>query len=498
VKEYILVIELTTRAVHSHLVSQSGEVAHTTNYPLETRVPNQDRQYITELDPRRLWLSICSSVADCVKRAKGGKIVAVTTTSQRLTTAVIDKEGGTSAMCPNTDARGAEMDDVITGSLGAAAYETTGLQPPFLFSVDRIRWFKSNEPDIFESMKYVTTIDGWIYFKLTGKPAEEPSQAAGTMLFDIKRRGWWEETVRIAGIDMDKLPKVVNFGGLVGYPTEEFHNLTGITSRTPVIMGAGDTQCSGVGSLVTSPGQAFVSLGSTAPLQMVMPEPRVDKEKRTWTSCYPIDDQWVLESNSGMCGAIFDWLALSVLQVSRAGGVDYARFDDLAKSAPRGSLDVNAFLGPSIMDARAFTQVSPATIVMPSLLIGKRPGAPEIARACYEDIAYACKGNLEQMKEVWPTTEPNFRAGGGLSKSDVLMQILADVLATPVITPVESRTSAVGASIAAWSYLRSKRPKDIISETVRTRTTVSTKDSEPYQSDYRRWRLIYDKVRELM
>jgi sugar (pentulose or hexulose) kinase len=102
------------------------------------------------------------------------------------------------------------------------------------------------------------------------------------------------------------------------------------------------------------------------------------------------------------------------------------------------------------------------------------------------------------MKEVWPTTELSLRAGGGLSKSGVLMQVLADVLATPVITPVESRASAVGASIAAWSHLRSKRPKDIIGEIVSTKTTAPTKDSEPYQSDYRRWRLIYDKVRELM
>jgi len=498
VKEYVLVVELTTRAVHSHLVPQSGEVAYTTNYPLETRVPLQDRQYITELDAKRLWLSICSSVADCVKRAKEDKIAAITTTSQRLTTAVIDRKGETSAICPNTDARGAEMDDVVTEALGDAAYETTGLQPSFLFSVDRIRWFKANEPDVVNNMRYVTTIDGWICFKITGEPAEEPSQAAGTMLFDIRKREWWEEMAKLAGIDSSKLPKIVNFGGLVGYPTEEFANLTGISSHTPVVMGAGDTQCSGVGSSAVSPGQAFVSLGSTAPLQMVMPEPRVDRQKRMWTGCYPIENQWVLESNSGMCGAIFDWLAASVLQVSGASGIDYSRFDNLAKAAPCGSLDVDAFLGPSIMDARAFTQVSPAAIVMPSLLIGKRPGASEIARACYEDIAYACRGNFDQMKEVWSAAEPSFRAGGGLSRSSLLIQILADVLAAPVITPADSRATAVGASIAAWSHLRSKRPKDVISEVLDTNTTAPTEHSEPYQSNYKRWRLIYDKVRELM
>lgn len=496
-KEYVLVIELTTRAVHSRLISESGEITHSSTRSLESRFPYADRPYITELDPRKLWLSICGAVADSVRRAKGRKILAVTTTSQRFTTAIIDKEGKASALCSNTDARGAEMDDVITESMGKRAQEITGLHPPFLFSADRVRWFKQNEPEVLEAAEYVTTIDGWIYFKMTGRPVEEPSQAAGTFLFDIRRRKWSDELCGLSGVQTNQLPDIVNFGEPVGHPTHEFQSLTGIDPRAHVVMGAGDTHCSGIGSLGLSAGQAYVSLGSTAPLHLVMSEPRLDEQKRMWTGCFPLGGQWVLESNSGMCGTIFDWLALSVLQIAKGGSIDYDRFDEMAGSAPRGSRDVRAFLGPSIMNANAFTQVSPAAIIMPSLLVGRRPAAPEIARACYEDVAFACKGNLEQMKEVCHQVDKEFRAAGGMSNSRVLVQILADALAMPVAVPTGRSASAVGASIACWSFLRSERPDDVATELVKLETTVPSSDSDDYQSDYARWRLIYDKVRNL-
>jgi len=498
VKEYALVIELTTRAVHSHLVSDSGTIVHSSTRVLESRSASPDRPYIVELDPAKLWSSICSTVTDCVKRAKRGKILAITTAGQRFTTAVINEEGGTSALSPNMDARGAEVEDVAISTLGEKAYEITGLHPSFLFSFDRVRWFRSNDPKVIEGMKYLTTIDGWIYFRLTGTPAEEPSQAAGTFLFDIRSRHWSDEICSIARIEPSKLPNVAAFGEHVGYPTDEFQGLTGISPRTHVIMGAGDTHCSGIGSSALSPGQAYVSLGSTAPLHVIMSEPRVDEQKRMWTGCFPIDGRWVLESNSGVCGTVFDWLAASVLQITKRGSVDYERFDRLTKLAPRGSGDVTAFLGPSIMDARAFTQVLPAAIVMPSLVAGRRPAASEIARACYEDIAFTCKGNLEQMREVWHEMDPRFMAAGGLSKSDVLIQILADVLATAIVTPVERRASAVGASVACWSFLRSEKPRDVVRDIVKAKITTPSEESDGYQFDYRRWRLIYDKLGSLV
>lgn len=494
---FIVVVELTTRAVHSHLVSCSGKILYSSMRALESAAASPDEIYIVDLDPATLWSTICGCVADCVKRANGVEILCMSTSSQRLTTAIVDNDGKTAALCPNVDARGVEVDDIFTESMGERAYEITGLHPAFFFGASRLRWFKSFRPQVFEKIKYVMTIDGWLYYKFTGSPAEEPSQAAGSYLFDISRRTWCEEICNIVGIQRAQLPKIVEYGDLVGYPTEEFQALTGITARTPVVMGAGDTQCSGIGSSALSAGQAYASLGSTAPLQVIMSEPLVDPNKRMWTGCFPIDDQWVLESNSGICGTVFDWLASSVLRLKRGDNIDYEQFDQLAKSAPSGSWDVCAFLGPSIMDARAFTNVVPALIILPSLMVGRKPGASEIARACYEDIAYACRGNFEQMQEVWRTVEPTFRVAGNLAKSEVLVQILADVLARKVVTPTERRASAIGSAIAGISFLQSKKPRDVVSELVELRSTAPSKASEAYSSSYSRWRRLYDKLGDL-
>lgn len=497
-EEYVLVIELTTRAVHSRLVSESGSIVCSSTSPLEKRLPFPERPYVVELDPQKLWFSVCSTAADCVRRLKSGRVSAVTTTGQRFTTALIGRDGRTLALCPNLDARGAEVEDVFANSVGEEAHRITGLHPSFLFSGSRIRWFIENDPEAFSFSRFFTTIDGWMYFMLTGRPAEEPSQAAGTFLFDIRGWRWSEEMCRIAGVELGQLPEIVKFGQLVGYPSEGFRKATGISSGTPVVMGAGDTQCSGIGSTALSNGQAYISLGSTAPLQVIMSESRVDEQKRMWTGCFPLNGLWVLESNLGVCGNIFDWLAYSVLMIRKGDSIDYARFDELAGSASRGSRNTLAFLGPSIMDARKFMEVSPAAVILPSLVVGEKPEASDIARACYENIAFACRGNLDQAREVFPNILTPIIASGGLTNSSLLIQILADVLAAPVATPFERRASAVGASVACWSFLRSEDPRHIVERMVELKTVNPTPGSGDYESEYGRWRLIYRRLRSLV
>ncbi len=496
-EEHVLVIELTTRAVHSRLVSESGRIVSSSTHPLEKKLPFPDRPYIVELDPQKLWSSVCSTAAECVRRLKTGGVSAVTMTGQRFSTAVIGRDGRTLMLCPNMDARGAEVENVFTNSVSEEAHQITGLHPSFLFSGSRIRWLIENDPEAFSLSRFFTTIDGWMIFMLTGKPAEEPSQAAGTYLFDIRRRRWSEEMCRIAGVELGQLPEIVKFGQLVGYPTEEFQKATGISSGTPVVMAAGDTQCSGIGSMALSNGQAYISMGSTAPLHVIMSEPRIDKEKRMWTGCFPLDGLWILESNLGVCGNIFDWLAYDVLMIRKGDSVDYARFDKLAGSAPCGSRNTLAFLGPSIMDARRLMEVPPAAVILPSLFIGEKPKASDIARACYENIAFACRGNLDQAREVFPSILTPIIASGGLTNSSLLIQILADVLATPVATPFEPRASAVGASVACWSFLRSEDPRSIVERMVELKTVNPTSCYEDYQSNYWRWKLIYERLRSI-
>jgi len=217
-----------------------------------------------------------------------------------------------------------------------------------------------------------------------------------------------------------------------------------------------------------------------------------------WTGCFPIDGQWVLESNLGMCGVVYEWLASSVLRATTQGNVDHDLFDKLASSAPSCSKDVLAFLGPSIMDAKAFTRISPSAIILPSLLVGEKPGVAEIARACYEDIAYACRGNIEQMEEVCPNIDFRVRTAGGLARSGLVLQILADVLKRPVLVPVERRASVIGGAVAAISFLDSKNPKQVISDLVELNEIKPSGDSTLYDLSYRRWRLIYDKLGGLM
>jgi autoinducer 2 (AI-2) kinase len=457
-----------------------------------------DRPYIVDLNPKELWNCVCETLQDCVGWAGSDKIACVATTSQRFTTVVIDAAGETKAICPNIDARGIEVSDGASDPPGEVAFKITGHYPSFLFSFSRVKWFKEFQPALFDRIKYVTTIDGWLCHQITGSPAEEPSQAAGTMLFDIRRRGWSEEMCKMAGISSDWLPRLENFGGFLGYPTDRFQAITGISRRTPVVMGAGDTHCSGIGSSVLSNGQLHISMGSTAPVHLITSKPILDEKRRIWTGCFPIDGQWVLESNSGICGLAYEWVASLILSHASSGPIDHELYERLAKSAPPCSRDLFTFLGPRVMDASSFTKISPSAIIFTSLLMGQKPGAAELARACLEEIAYAIRGNIEQLGAVTAIMDQYVRAAGGMTNSGLILQILADVLSRPLLVPREKRASAVGCAVAGISFLDSKNPRSVVSEVIKPIEIKPSGDSARYSSAYKRWKFIYERLFDLL
>jgi sugar (pentulose or hexulose) kinase len=142
------------------------------------------------------------------------------------------------------------------------------------------------------------------------------------------------------------------------------------------------------------------------------------------------------------------------------------------------------------MDAKSFTSPVPSAFFLPSLAFGRKPTAGDFARSCYENIAYACRGNLEEMAEVWPSLEGSFRASGSLTRSKVLKQILADVLNRPLLVPSEDRASAIGGAVAGWSSIESKTPRKIVEQMVELSATAPSEDAADYEAYFSRWKLI--------
>ena len=61
----------------------------------------------------------------------------------------------------------------------------------------------------------------YIAYKLTGVHCTDPSDASGTLLFDVKNKCWSKEMMEICGVTEDQLPSLYESYEVVGTVKEE-------------------------------------------------------------------------------------------------------------------------------------------------------------------------------------------------------------------------------------------------------------------------------------
>ena len=154
-----------------------------------------------------------------------------------------------------------------------------------------------------------------------------------------------------------------------------------------------------------------------------------------------VPDRWILESNAGELGRAFDWICAMV-------GITAAEADALATAAPVGSGDAMAVLGPRVMRASAMN-AGIGGITMPLPLVMSAPDRGHVLRSVLEATAYAVRANLEQIEQIASSSATSIAIGGGMSRSALFTQIVADVLDRSIEIASAPETSALGAAALA-------------------------------------------------
>jgi sugar (pentulose or hexulose) kinase len=263
----------------------------------------------------------------------------------------------------------------------------------------------------------------------------------------------------------------------------------GLSQGTPVVQGAPDTHCGLLSLGIKEPGQVGIILGWSAPVQMVTEQVILDPEGRTWTGCHLFSQRWLLESNAGEAGNAYRWLKKIILGEESAPDGGYELMDRLASAVPPGAEEALAFIGPAAMDMRQLTMRF-GGLLFPIPLSVTNIQRGHLIRAALENICYAIKANLLQLEAISGLKIKDIALGGGLVRSQCLVQILPAVLNRPVLLSPIAEISALGAAIcaAAGSGLYSSL------EEAMTAMKPETKVIEPeplaaleYAEYYQRW-----------
>ena len=397
-----------------------------------------------EFDADHFWSLLCQATHEAMHMADvlPEHIAAVATTGQRLATVFLDGAGRELYAGPNLDLRAVLEGTRLLNEHGPRIHAVTGQLPPFLFASARWLWFAAHHPEVCERTRATLSINDWLAFRLSGEIASEPTNAAASGLLDVRAHEWSDEMCRMVGLPAGVCPPLHRAGDVIGRVTERAAEQIGLKAGTPVVVGGADTSCGLLGMGVTHPGECGVVAGWSAPAQVVMADPVFDPQAALWTSCHLLPELWVLEGNAGPAGSAHRWACITLF-----GEANWDAFDTLAAGAPAGAGGALGFLGARIADYND-PQLLWGGWLMPLAGPLDGVGRAELARATFENIAFAIKANLERVGTLAPISGP-VRLGGGLARSQLLPQILADVLGRPVEAHAGHSVSALGAAVCA-------------------------------------------------
>jgi len=167
-------------------------------------------------------------------------------------------------------------------------------------------WLATHEPHTLRCSWWELQPKDWLRLRLTGQAATDPTDASGTLMFDLARDAWAEPLIDKLGLPRDKLPPVKRpaeiAGRLLPGPAAEL----GLPPGIPVATGAGDTSAA-LYAAGLGPDEAMLTLGSGG--QWVVPVQSPEGEPAAATNLYrAVGDGYYRLAPVQNVGITLDWV----------------------------------------------------------------------------------------------------------------------------------------------------------------------------------------------
>ena len=487
---YVLAIDQGTTSTRAILFDQNLTVVATAQEEFEQHFPASGW---VEHDPADLWSTTAATCRAAIEKAGMGAegIAAIGITNQRETTLVWDRKTGkpvhnaivwqdrrTSEFCKALKADGFE--DTVT--------DRTGLLLDPYFSGTKLAWILDNVDGVRARAEAgelaFGTVDTWIVWNLTGgaQHVTDATNAARTMLYDI-RKGRWSKTICDRfNIPMSMLPEVRDCAAEFG---ETRPDLFG--RKIPICGIAGDQQAATVGQACFTPGMLKSTYGTGCfALLNTGDTPVVSNNRLLTTIAYQLDGKptYALEGSIFIAGAVVQWLrdGLKIIREAK-------ETQPLAERADPGQnvVLVPAFtgLGAPYWNAECRGAVFGLT---------RNSGPEELARAALQSVGFQTRDLLDAMTADWDgNSDTALRVDGGMSASDYAMQFLSDIIGAPVDRPQVLETTAMGAAWLAGQRMGIYPDQDAFARSwALDRSFTPAMDEETRATKYAAWKRAVD------
>lgn len=347
------------------------------------------------------------------------------------------------------DKRGIPQTERLTKELGAQhILDITGLPPCELYGLPKYMWVNENTSVIKEASA-ICFYEDFIGYVLTGKRKVSYSSAARSMAFDIHRKCWSKELLDYAEIDISKMSEPCEAGTVIGRILPEMAERLSLNPKMLVVVGGHDQSCAALGSGLNSMDTGECGMGTCEFMFMRLPEAKSSPEMiDSDLTCVPyvLPGAYLTSLEVTTCGILKNWCMDTVLKSFRkdcetAGKNVFTEVDKLIDGketevlvlpqfGSSGNPDINHDVTGTICGLRTDT------------------GPEEIYQAILEGMAFQFLLGYEKSRRLGAHIEKLVCTGGG-AKSDVTMQMRADIMNVEVSTITTEESGTLGCMILA-------------------------------------------------
>jgi sugar (pentulose or hexulose) kinase len=454
-----------------------------------------------EQDAEEWWSSLCIALQDLLGQLDASRVEALCVTHQRESFVPVGREGRAIRNAilwidERSRSQLAFLDEVFGAD---RLHQLTGKPPSVTQSLPKILWLAQNEPDVLARAHKILDVQGFLVHRLTGAFRTSLASADPMAIVDMEAGIWAGDLIRELGLRTSQFPDLVPSGQIIGQVGQVAGRATGLPEGLPVVAGAGDGQCAGLGANATGGGRAYLNLGTGVASGILTTDYLVDHAFRTLYA--PIAGAYYLETV--LRGGVFTvgwfveqfasdladtWLPLSPEEMLESAA---------AKLGPGASGLMLVPYWSGVMSPYWDPAASGITIGW-----GRAHGRVHLYRAILEGIAFEQRLAGDGVMGAVGQRFTEYVAMGGGSRSPLWCQILADVTGVPILRSGTTEATCLGAGIlaatAAGWYPDARRAAEKMTH-VTDRFTPDPKAQAVYEPLYREvYRPLFPAIRPLV
>lgn len=444
-------IDVGTQSLRAALTEPDGQCRGFATAAIDTHFP---RPGWAEQDASQWWQAACAAVPEalCSARANAEDVagIGLDCTACTVIPSLADGTPVRPALLWMDQRSHREAAEISATNDPHLRYVSGVVSPEWM--LPKALWLKRNQPEAYQRTERMVECTDWMMYRLTGNWTLSLNHVTVKWNYARPDGGWNRGLLRQVGLEdvLDKWPsKIVPLGKGEARLSAAAAKELGLRPGAPVAQGGVDAYLGMLGMGAVGAGDLAMIMGSsTCHLAM--------SEKGLFGSgllgCYPdavTEGLYTLEGGQTATGSIINWYRQHFAgnesaEAARDGSNVYALLDAKARAVPPGC---EGLVCLDFWQGNRCPYKDPlARGTLWGLTLSHGPG--HVFRSIYEATALGTRNIVEDAEKYGFEVRRLF-AGGGGAKSELWLQIHADVLGRPIHLPRESEACALGSALVA-------------------------------------------------